>query len=191
MPKVGPIEGWRMAMVADDPMLERLTETDGGGLAFTKRGGGDGGDNDVFRLRAIGHLLDGVERDLCGARAVRPRHSAGMPALAAISVSGWRFAWEAISRSDGKDMVSPKETLRSPGLGYVGRAYQRVPRCGRFRIVNQQRLTGSLSGREAGVSPPTARRAVPSPPCGSRRRPRCALPSIHRPVRRRRPGGRP
>ena len=53
-------------------VLERLTETDGGGgLAFTKRGGGDGGDNDVFRLRAIGHLLDGVERDLCGARAVR------------------------------------------------------------------------------------------------------------------------
>jgi len=52
-------------------VAEALAEADGrGGLALAERRGGDGRDDDVARLRAVAHGLDGVELDLGGAVAI-------------------------------------------------------------------------------------------------------------------------
>ena len=57
---VGPPEGWRMAPITDLLALaESLHQAHGaGGLAFAERGGGDGGDVDIF---AVGPVLEAFQ----------------------------------------------------------------------------------------------------------------------------------
>ena len=177
MPKVGPIEGWRMAMVADEPMCWNAWPRPTVVVVLPSQAGwGDGGDDDVLRFgrSAIFSMASSVI--FAAPEPYGSRHSAGMPALAAISVSG--------RRSPGGDLEIgreghgfPKETLE-PGLGSVGRAYQLFHDAEGFRIVNQPKANGSCRVGGRG-QPPTAREPFRHGVRISASKAGCALPSDH------------